>query len=278
MLYLILAIFSSAAITVIMRLSARWVKDGGYTMLAMNYLTCMVVAGCYTGWDKLFPAHPALWQSVGMGAFNGVLYLSAFALLQRSTQKNGVVLSALFMKLGLLVPMAVSVLVFRETPGTMQILGFVLAVGAIVWMNRGGDESGRFGWGLLLLLLTGGAADAMSKVFEQLGSSELSSQFLYYTFQSALIFCAGMVVWKKERFTWGAAVFGVVLGLPNYFSTRFLLLALSEVPAVIAYPTYSVATILVVTLAGVLLFRERLEKRRWYALAAILLAIALLNL
>ena len=73
MLYLILAIFSSAAITVIMRLSARWVKDGGYTMLAMNYLTCMVVAGCYTGWDKLFPAHPALWQSVGMGAFNGVL-------------------------------------------------------------------------------------------------------------------------------------------------------------------------------------------------------------
>ena len=278
MLYLILAIFSSAAITVIMRLSARWVKDGGYTMLAMNYLTCMVVAGCYTGWDKLFPAHPALWQSVGMGAFNGVLYLSAFALLQRSTQKNGVVLSALFMKLGLLVPMAVSVLVFRETPGTMQILGFVLAVGAIVWMNRGGDESGRFGWGLLLLLLTGGAADAMSKVFEQLGSSELSSQFLYYTFQSALIFCAGMVVRKKERFTWGAAVFGVVLGLPNYFSTRFLLLALSEVPAVIAYPTYSVATILVVTLAGVLLFRERLEKRRWYALAAILLAIALLNL
>jgi len=278
MFYLILAIVSSAAITVIMRLSARWVKNGGYTMLAMNYLTCMVVAGFCTGWDSLFPAHPALWQSVGMGAFNGLLYLGAFALLQRSTRQNGVVLSALFMKLGLLVPMAVSVLFFREVPGTVQILGFVLAVGAIVWMNRGGEDTGRFGWGLVLLLLTGGAADAMSKVFEQLGSRELSSQFLYYTFQSALVLCAGMVVWKKERFTWGAAVFGVMLGLPNYFSTRFLLLALSEVPAVIAYPTYSVATILLVTLAGVLFFREKLQKHQWWALGIILVALALLNL
>lgn len=278
MLYLLLAILSSAAITVIMRLSTRWVKNGGYTVLAMNYITCVLAAGCYTGWDSLFPAHAALWPTVGMGAFNGLLYLGAFALLQRSTARNGVVLSALFMKLGLLVPMAVSVLLFRELPGPGQTAGFLLAVGAIVLMNRGGGDSGRFGWGLILLLLTGGAADAMSKVFEQLGSADLASHFLYYTFQSALILCAAMVVWKKERFTWAAAVFGVALGLPNYFSTRFLLLALSEIPAVIAYPTYSVATILTVTAAGLLFFKERLQKRQWLSMAVILLAIALLNL
>ena len=52
--------------------------------------------------------------------------------------------------------------------------------------------------------------------------------------------------------------------MPKWHSyiTRFLLLALSEVPAVIAYPTYSVATILLVTLAGVLFFREKLQSTR----------------
>jgi len=130
----------------------------------------------------------------------------------------------------------------------------------------------------VLLLLTGGAADAMSKVFEQLGSRELSSQFLYYTFQSALVLCAGMVVWKKERFTWGAAVFGVMLGLPNYFSTRFLLLSLRHIPAVIVYPVVSAGTIVVVSLAGVFLFQESLSRRKTAAIGIICLALVLLNI
>ena len=278
MLYLILAIFTSAGVALVMRLSAGRVQ-GRFTLLAMNYITCTVAAGLYTGLDRLFPPHPALWQTVGLGAFNGALFLTAFWLLQRNTARNGVVLSSVFMRLGLLVPMVLSVLVFRERPGLIQILGFVLAVGAIVLINRpGSGEKGRFHWGLLLLLLTGGAADAMSKVFEQLGSPDLASHFLYYTFQAALIFCAVLVVKEKERFTWREGVFGIALGLPNYFSTRFLLLSLSDIPAVIAYPTYSVATILVVTLAGVVFFREKLQKHQWWALGIILVALALLNL
>ena len=39
----------------------------------------------------------------------------------------------------------------------------------------------------------------------------------------------------------------------------------------------SVATILVVTLTGVAVFRERLHRRQWYALGAILAALAMLN-
>ena len=65
--------------------------------------------------------------------------------------------------------------------------------------------------------------------------------------------------------------------MPNFFSARFLLLALEDVPAVIAYPSYSVATLLVVTLTGVLVFKERLRKRQWLALGLILVALVLLN-
>ena len=73
-------------------------------------------------------------------------------------------------------------------------------------------------------------------------------------------------------------MFGLLVGIPNYFSAKFLLGALETLPAVIVYPVYSVGSILVVTLAGVLLFRERLEKHQWVALGVILAALVLLNI
>jgi multidrug transporter EmrE-like cation transporter len=47
---------------------------------------------------------------------------------------------------------------------------------------------------------------------------------------------------------------------------------------VIVYPTCSVGAILAVTLAGVFLFRERLQKRQWMALGIIAAAVFFLNL
>ena len=73
-------------------------------------------------------------------------------------------------------------------------------------------------------------------------------------------------------------LFGVLIGIPNFFSAKFLLRSLEELPAVIVYPTYSVATILLVTLAGVLVFRERLGKQQWIGLLAIMAALAMLNI
>ena len=68
--------------------------------------------------------------------------------------------------------------------------------------------------------------------------------------------------------------------MPNYLSARFLLLALAAMPdlAVVVYPTFSVGTIIAVTLVGVLAFREKLNVRKLIALGMILGALVLLNL
>lgn len=275
MLYLILAMVCSAMISILMQVSAKRVS-GNISMLAFNYLACTVIAGIYSG--TLFPDVPELAGTLGMGAVNGVLYLAAFVLLQLNVKKNGVVLSSVFMKLGLLVPMAVSMCFFGEIPAPAQMIGFCIAVAAIVLINMGGGRSeNRFRAGLIVLLLTGGTCNAMSKIFEESAGAALSSQFLFYTFASALLCCISLTVWKRERPGLAEAVFGLLVGVPNYFSSRFLLLSLSDVPAVIAFPTFSVGTILIVTLAGICLFKERLAKRQWIAVAAILVALALLN-
>lgn len=278
MVYLLLAVVSSALVSIVMRLSTSRVS-ANTAMLVMNYVMCMACAAAVSGLETLFPRTDSLSATLLMGAFNGLLYLAGFVLLQESVRRNGVVLSSTFMKLGLLVPMVMSVFLFGERPNGLQIFGFCIAVSAIVLINFEKEQSVvEFKAGLLLVLLAGGAGDAMSKVFEELGDPGRSGQFLFYTFGSAFLLCAALMLKKKERIGRQELLFGLLIGVPNFFSARFLLKALNSVPAIIVYPTYSVATILAVTLAGVGLFHEKLGKKQWTALAAILAALVLLNI
>lgn len=277
MVNLILAICSSALVSITMRLSESKVKNN-IAMLAVNYIMCAFLAWGYTGFDQWYPAVLGMNRAYQMGLVNGVLYLAGFVLLQKNVHTNGVVLSSTFIKLGLLVSMVVSVAFFGERPGMGQWLGFFLAVAAIILINyRPGGGKADSKWGLILLLLAGGGGDAMSKVFEELGNPGLSDHFLFYTFLTAFALCAILFGVKREKAGLWECAFGALIGIPNFFSAKFLLAALQDVAAVIAYPVYSVATILTVTLAGVLLFKERLEKRQWIALGIILVALVLLN-
>ena len=89
--------------------------------------------------------------------------------------------------------------------------------------------------------------------------------------------CAvGMTV-KGQKIGTREALFGTLIAVPNFFSSKFLLGALESLSAVIVYPVFSVGTILVVTLMGVLAFRERLTKQQWIGIGAILVALVLLN-
>lgn len=278
MVFLCLAILSSCAISLLMRISANRVS-AKLSMLSVNYLICSLLGASYAGFDLVCPNVLGFSTTVALGIVGGILFLASFMLLQRNTARNGIVLSSVFMKLGLLVPMILSVLVFRELPTWTQITGFCIALLAIVLINvKKGNSANRFRWELLALLLMGGGADAMSKVFEVLGPAALSNQFLFYIFAAALVLCVVLVVYKKERPGIREFLFGAAIGIPNFFSSKFLLRSLADLPAVVVYPSFSIATMLITTLAGVFFFKERLRKLQWLALVAIVAALFLLNI
>lgn len=272
MLYLVLAICCSALVSIIMRLSGKKVKSD-IAMLAVNYLMCSAVASRFV-WGSQLPGI----STGALGVVGGVLYLASFVLLQRNVSKNGVVLSSTFMKLGVLVSIAISVLAFGEIPSLLQGLGVVLALGAIILVSGKEEGTAASRLGLILLLLIGGMADAMSKIFEELGVKAEESRFLLGTFFTALLLCLGLMLHKKQRPGKWELLFGLLIGIPNYFSSKFFLRSLESVPAVIAFPTYSVGSILAVSAVGVLAFRERLTKRQWLGIGGILAALILLNI
>ena len=276
MIDLILAIVSSALVSLVMRLSEKWRKNGT-TMLAANYVMCTVAAGVLTG-TPLLPAGEGTGLTWLMGGVCGVLYLLGFVLLQFNIRRNGVVLPATFQKLGVLVPTIAAITIFGETPRWTQLLGIATAISAILFMQGRADKaSGRNMLGLIAALLCGGCCDVMSKVFESWGNPLHGNHFLMITFAMATILCVILSIVRRESITVPDVVCGLALGVPNYFSARFLLWALKDVPAVVVYPTFSVGTIIVVTLVGMLAFREKVEKRKLIALGMILGALVLLN-
>lgn len=278
MIYLLLAVFSSSAISIVMRISSDRIS-ANLSMLATNYLICSLLGMAYAGFDLVLPRVPGFFVTAWLGLLSGVLYLAGLVIFQTNTRKHGIVLSSVFMKLGLLVPIVMSVLFFREVPTASQIVGFGIAVFAIVlinWKKDGADN--RFGAGLIVMLLLSGGADAMAKIFDAFGPESLSQLYLFYTFFTAFVLCMVLVVQKREKPGFREFLYGTLIGIPNFFSAKFLLGALGQLPAVVVYPTFSVATMLIVTLSGVVVFKERLSKVQWFALATIIVALILLNI
>ena len=279
MLSLCLAVLSSSLVSVIMRISTGRVKYN-LGMLTMNYIVCALLAGLSGGFAGAFDlSSPQIAMTLAMGSVNGFLYLAGFVLMQTNIRKNGVVLASIFQKLGLLVTLVISVVFYREIPDILQGIGFVLAVAAIFMMNyeKGTEKAGSRG-ALIAMLLACGMADAMSKIFKESGPAVLEGQFLFYTFAVAMALCCLIMILNGQKIGAWEAFFGTMIAVPNFFSSKFLLGALESLRAVIVYPVFSVGTILAVTLAGVLAFRERLGKRQWIGVGVILAALVLLNI
>ena len=277
MMYLILAILSSMAIAVVMRLSEKHISNN-ISMLSANYLMCALLSFLFTGGIHGNASTEGLPFALGFGIFNGVLFLVGFLLYQWNIRKNGVTLSALFMKMGVIISVVTAICFFHETPKILQIVGMGIACIAIfVIHSEKGSAKVASGLGLIVLFCVGGLTDATSKIYEELGVASMKNGFLLFTFLSAFLLSLCLCLVKKQKLTKMDALMGFLLGVPNYFSARFLLYSMAEIPAVIAYPTFSVGTIITVMAVSWLLFKERLSKTQKIAMGLILVALVLLN-
>ncbi len=278
MFWLICAILSSSAIAVAMKASEKHI-DNNVGLIVVNYICCSITAFVYMGNPAGLINEPNFGLSMILAVIGGVLYITGFLLLQWNISKNGVVLSSVFVKMGLLVTFLISVLYFHEKPGPVQLAGFVLAVIAILIINlEKGSTRAASTIGLIALLISGGCSDGISKFFEYYGSEKLNGVILFVQFITCLILGLVYLKYRKQRIGKPEILFGLLVGIPNYFCSLFLLKALVTVPAVILFPTYSVGAFLVVSAVGMVVFGEKLSRKQLLGCVLIIASLLMLNL
>lgn len=268
MIYLMCAILSSGIISILMKLSKSYITNE-MALLSANYFICIL---CSLFFVQDFHFN----NSMYLGILNGFFYWISFVLFQSSIQTNGMTLSCTFQKLGILVPTLLSIFIFHEISSCFQIIGICLAIVCIVLLQNMNTKQKVYSISMLVcLLLFNGSADAMSKVFEQVGTND--NLFLVITFLVAFLFCVISILKSKQRIKRNDLLFGILIGIPNYFSARFLLKSLYVLPSLIVYPCYSVFTIVFVGMIGSLCFKEQLNKKYVYILMGFMCALILLN-
>lgn len=281
MISLLLAVICSASITLVLKVGAKHC-DNRYVMLSSNYITCVIMALLFMPREQIFSISEHGFLVLLLGVINGILFLVCMVYNQINVKKNGAILTATFVRLGIMVPTLLSIFLFGEIPSRMQVVGILIVAVAFVIMGKGQKKdvasiSKATLGSLIALMLLGGVTDSMSKVFEQTCPMELDDIYLLVTFGVAFVICAGITCYKRERVGVKDCVMGVAMGIPNYLSTLFLIKAISTVPAFVVYPSFSVGSILVVILVSVLCFKEKLEKMQVVSLILIISALILLN-
>ena len=310
MIYLLMAILSSASIALVFKALG---SQGGnrYGVIIGNYLTCIVISLIMTGGPAaIAQAAPVTYLC---GAVGGLLFVLGLVFMQSSVAANGATLTSAFGKLGVMVPLAFSFLIFREQPAALQVVGIVIALAALVVINAPAKDNleatdapakdapeatdapakagtpatttspKTYSFALLALTCLGnGLADSMAKVFEQVGPRSDDRVFISLVFIAAAVISAGLAL-REYRVT-GAPITkkellsGVAVGVPNYYCSFFLLSSLTRLPSFLVYPIFSTGTIIVVMLVSTILFKERPTKKQLAGIAMILLALVLLNL
>ncbi|MCB2154908.1 EamA family transporter [bacterium] len=303
MVFLLLAIVCTSSIALIFKHSETS-NMNRYALTATNYATAVLVCaailllkGLNTGpldvsgafaeirsaissGETLSRSGSFVWATTA-GLCAGLVFFLALVYYQISVRHHGAGLAGSFIKLGTFVPMILSLLFWRENPSTLQWLGIALALGSILLVNWPGRDGG---WrralkpALLLLFLFGGAAEFSNKVFQKYGLQDHKAVFLGCTFFVAFLFALGVTLVRRKPVQRRDVLTGIAVGIPNLFSSFFLIIALDTIPAAVAFPAFGAGSIVIIALVGTAFFGERLKARELAAIALTILALVVINL
>lgn len=228
----------------------------------------------------LFSDESSLIWAVLLGLVTGVFFFLSFIYYQKSVNKNGASLSGTFGKLGILIPMLSSILIWKELPSALQWIGIVLAITSILMVNLSFNNRipAKINSTLILLFLFGGIAEFQNKLFQKYAMIEYKDMFLFFVFFMAFIISLVYTISSKKKVTSGDILTGLLVGIPNLFSSYFLILALGMIPTSAAFPAYSAGSIIFISIGSLLLYNEKLTLKNKLAIFLVIIALILINM
>lgn len=302
MQYLFLAIICSSLIAIIFKFSETN-NLNRYAVTTMNYLTAFSVSlflaireGVLFPSDKgsffnefsnviienntMFSHYSSFIWAILIGSLAGVFFFLSFIYYQISVRKNNVGLAGTFGKLGILVPMIFSVILWNEIPTKIQWIGIILSIISIIIVNVSFKKNSikDIHINLILLFLFGGMAEFSNKIFQKYALSEYKSLFLFFVFFIAFIISLIVTMKRKKTVEKRAIITGILVGIPNLFSSFFLIIALNYMKTSVVFPIYSAGSIVIITLAGTFFFKERLKNKELIAIFMTIIALVLINI
>ena len=284
MILLILAILSSSFIFVLFKLFPRF-SINTFQAIVFNYITAFICGFALFGnfW-KSSSIETSNWPAFAVAC--GLLFISLFFVMGISSQKNGVAMTSVAVKMSMALSMLFMILFYGESVSIIKIGGIITAfLGVFLMAYQKTEKTGEKSYTWMLILLFIGSA-VLDLILNYVQKYEL--RFLPNSLFSAIGFgVAGVFglliigiqfIRGVEKLHLKSIVAGVFLGIPNYFSIYLLLEAYSSTgwsdSTVLAIMNVSI--VMVSALVGFIVFKENINRQKIIGLITSVLAIGLL--
>jgi len=287
MIYLFISICISSFLFVIFKLFDV-LKINTLQAIVFNYFVAAILGFFLSDISVSVQEIPS--QPWFLGAFLlGFLFIAVFNVMALTSQKNGLSVASVSSKMSVVIAIIFGVWYYNESLGYIKVIGILLALVAVYLTSVKEKKEivqKRISLLLPLLLFFGsGAIDTSLKYVEtayvQEGGVPLFSATIF-----ACAFILGIIILIIQKvkgkfiFKFKNILGGILLGVPNYFSIVYLLKALSTegMESSTAFTLNNVGVVILSTLFGLLIFKEKLILKNWIgiviAIASILMVMS----
>ncbi|MBR9853548.1 MAG: EamA family transporter [Algicola sp.] len=286
MIYLALSVLSSTWIFVVFKLYDIY-KVQTLVAIIVNYITaCLVGLILY---DQPLKVQQILGASWAWGPiFMGALFITIFNLMAKTSQVAGVSVASVATKMSLVIPVLLGVILYQEHLTFFEVIGIVLALAAVYLVSGKGKGIHVDRKHLILPILVflgSGVIDSSIKYFEEehLTDAEIpifSSMIFGFAALSGLIFISLKPNTKEMTLNMKNVLGGIALGVPNFFSIFYVIRALCSdlCGHATIFTINNVAIVMLSTLIGIIMFKEKLAPKNWAGVALAILSIILVAL
>jgi drug/metabolite transporter (DMT)-like permease len=260
LIWLLPAALCSISIAAILKINER--RGGDRLLLAgANYILASALSFILLrgGFDLPSPG------TIVLGAITGGVYVFGFLMLMAGISKGPLAVAVTVMRLSVAVPVVAAIFFWNEIPGPYQWGGLAAGAAAIILFGLGikaqdtDRHTGAGFWFLMLAMFAVmGTGDVLLKAFREISPDSERLVFTWILFTSAALFTWLVIFARRVPFDRPTILLGLLLGVPNLFSTVFTLLALRGVPASIAFPFINLTVIFGSTLLALVAWKERL--------------------
>ncbi len=285
-MFILFSILTNAALVLILKAFEKF-KVGLFQALVFNYITAALFGFIFGADDVSFNSiiHS---EWIGMSALLGMFFISLFYLIGLSSQQAGVAATSVANKMSLAIPVLIAFFAYNEKISALKILGIVLAMLAVYFASKKESTSqksrSKFAYLLPFIIFFGsGILDALINYSQK--SFDLSTHlplFLSCSFGSAAVLgsiaLSYLIFIKKEALLIRSVIGGLILGLVNYFSIYFFVLALSKsgLESTVVFPINNMGVVVFSALLAFWIYKERLSKINLIGVVLSLIAIVLI--
>jgi drug/metabolite transporter (DMT)-like permease len=215
----------------------------------------------------------------------GVLFIVVFNFYGFGTQKVGISITTIANKMSLVIPVSTAIIFYDEKFTYLKGAAFLLALlGIYLSSTKKGKLSfnREYLWLIILVFIGQGICDSVFNDFAQKFPNEKGYLFFLTLFFIASI--SGIIIHtiksikqknKNNYFQIESMFWGVVFGIPNFFSLVFFLEALAtpNLDSSIVFTLVSIGIVISSSLIGIYLFNEKLSKTNWIGILLSICAI-----